>query len=124
MDVQLGGRRVVVMSGDAHGLRIHYHPDPKRRAQARQLSIVEFICSGLRPRLWSGAEPGDPTLDPRRYVLGRPGAGMLTVDPQASAGRSVTLRAIDVDAGRPPDAFPPLRVGFAPGDDRAAATAT
>jgi PhoD-like phosphatase len=121
MDVQLGGRRVLVMSGDAHGLRVHYHPDPRARPQAARLAVVEFICAGLRARLWSGAMPGDPSLDPRRYVLGKSGAGMLVVDPPGTADRSVTLRAIDVDAALPADAFPPLRIGFAPGDDRRAA---
>ena len=121
MDVQLGGRRVLVMSGDAHGLRIHYHPDPSDRPQAARLSVVEFICAGLRARLWSGAAPGDPSLDPRRYVLGKSGAGMLVVDPPGTGARSVTLRAIDVDAALPADAFPPLRIGLSPGDDQAAA---
>jgi hypothetical protein len=123
MDVQLGGRRVVVLSGDAHGLRIHYHPDPRRRPAAGRLSIVEFICSGLRPGLYAAAVPTDPTLDPRRHVIGRPGAGMLIVEPAGSPGRSVTLRAIAVERALPPDAFPPLRLNFGPGDDRAAAAA-
>ena len=121
MDVQLGGRRVVVLSGDAHGLRIHYHPDPRERPPARSLSIVEFICSGLRPGLWTAANPTDPTLDPRRHVLGRPGGGMLVIEPPGSPGRSLTMRAIQVEQTQPPDAFPPLRLGFAPGDDRRAA---
>ena len=64
MDVQLDGRRVVVLSGDAHGLRIHYHPDPRARPHARSLSIVEFICSGLRPGLWTASEPGRPHARP------------------------------------------------------------
>ena len=63
MDVQLGGRRVLVLSGDAHGLRVHYHPDPRSRPQAARLAVVELVCAGLRARLWSGAEPGDPSLD-------------------------------------------------------------
>ena len=123
MDVQLGGRRVVVMSGDAHGLRIHYHPDPRGRPQAGRLSVVEFNCSGLRPGIYAAADPTDRTLDPRRHVIGKPGAGMLVVDPAGSAGRSVTLRAISVDRAEPPDAFPPLRLDFAPGDDGRAAAA-
>jgi PhoD-like phosphatase len=123
MDVQLGGRRVVVLSGDAHGLRIHYHPDPRGRAEARTLSVVEFICSGLRPGLYAAADPADPTVDPRRHVIGHPGAGMLIVEPPGSPGRSITLRAINVVRARPPDAFPPLRLGFGPGDDRRAAAA-
>jgi hypothetical protein len=123
MDVQLGGRRVLVMSGDAHGLRIHYHPDPRERQGAGGLSVVEFICSGLRPGLYTASNPADPTLDPRRHVIGKPGAGMLVVEPPGSAGRSVTLRAISVDRAEPPDAFPLLRLGFAPGADRRAAAA-
>ena len=120
MDVQLGGRRVLVMSGDAHGLRVHYHPDPRARPQAARLAVVELVCAGLRARLWSGAEPGDRSLDPGRYVLGKSGAGMLVIDPPGTADRSVTVRAIDVDAALPANAFPPLRIGFAPGDDRRA----
>jgi hypothetical protein len=56
-------------------------------------------------------------------VIGRPGAGMLVIEPAGAAGRSVTLRAITVDRAEPPDAFPPLRLEFAPGDDRRAAAA-
>jgi hypothetical protein len=123
MDVQLGGRRVVVMSGDAHGLRIHHHPDPLGRPRAEPLSVVEFICSGLRPGLYAAADPADPTVDPRRHVIGHPGAGMLVIDPPGAPGRSVTLRAINVDRARPPDAFPPLRLDYAPGNDRRAAAA-
>jgi hypothetical protein len=123
MDVQLGGRRVLVMSGDAHGLRIHYHPDPLGRPAAEPLSVVEFICSGLRPGLYAAADPADPTVDPRRHVIGHPGAGMLVIEPPGSPGRSVTLRAINADRARPPDAFPPLRLGCAPGNDRRAAAA-
>jgi len=120
MDLQLEGRRVVVLSGDAHGLRVHYHPDPAGRPAAARLSIVEMICSGLRPRLWSGAVPTDPSLDHRRYVLNHPGAGMIEIEPPGTPSRSVTMRAINARASDPPDAFPPLRVSFAPGDDRAA----
>jgi PhoD-like phosphatase len=123
MDVQLGGRRVLVMSGDAHGLRIHYHPDPLGRPAAEPLSIVEFICSGLRPGLYTEADPADPTVDPRRHVIGHPGAGMLVIEPPGSPGRSVTVRAINADRARPPDAFPPLRLDCAPGNDRRAAAA-
>jgi PhoD-like phosphatase len=121
MDVQLGGRRVVVLSGDAHGLRMHYHPDPRGRPRAASLSVTEFICSGLRPGLWTASNPDDPTLDPRRHVLGRPGGGMLVIDPPGAAGRSLTMRAIQVEEDQPLDAFPPLRLGYAPGDDRRAA---
>jgi hypothetical protein len=121
MDVQLGGRRVVVLSGDAHGLRMHYHPDPRGRPRAASLSVTEFICSGLRPGLWTASNPDDPTLDPRRHVLGRPGGGMLVIDPPGAAGRALTMRAIQVEEDQPLDAFPPLRLGYAPGDDRRAA---
>jgi hypothetical protein len=82
---------------------------------------VELVCAGLRARLWSAAGPHDSSLDPRRYVLGRSGAGMLVIDPPGGSERGVTLRAIDVDAALPADAFPPLRIAFAPGDDRRAA---
>ena len=121
MDVQLGGRRVVVLSGDAHGLRIHYHPDPRGRQKAGSLSVVEFICSGLRPGLWTASNPTDPTLDPLRHVIGRPGGGMLVVDPPGPANRSLTMRAIQVEETQPFDAFPPLRLDVAPGNDRRAA---
>jgi PhoD-like phosphatase len=122
MDQQLRGRRVVVLSGDAHGLRIHYHPDPGTRFGAAGLSIVEFICSGLRPLLWSGPVPTDPTLDTRRNVTGHPGAGLMEIDPPGAAGRSIVLRAVNAVRSEPLDAFPPLRIGFRPGDDPAAAT--
>jgi PhoD-like phosphatase len=115
VDVQLTGRRVLVLSGDAHGLRMHHHPDPAGRPEAAQLPVVEFICSGLRPELWSAARQGDPSLDRSRYVLGVPGAGMLVVDPPGATPRTVTLRAIDARAGHRFDAFAPLRLPFAPG---------
>ncbi len=114
MDQQLGGRRVVILSGDAHGMRIHYHPDPRDRSQARGLTVVEFVCSGLRARLWSMNRPGDPTVDPRRRVEGHSGLGMMSIDPPLTADRTIELRAINGDAG-PIDLFPPLRIGFAPG---------
>jgi hypothetical protein len=123
MDLQLEGRRVVILSGDAHGLRVHYHPDPLGRPTAARLSIVEMICAGLRPRSWAGAVPTDPSLDRRRYVVGHPGAGMIVIDPPEGRSRRVTLRAINGRANEPPDAFPPLRVSFTPGDDRAAGRA-
>lgn len=122
MDAQLGGRRVVVLSGDAHGLRIHYHPDPSGRGQAARLSIVEFICSGLRPLLWSGPVPTDPTLDARRSVIGHPGGGLIEIDPDGAPDRSIVLRAVNARESDPVDAFPPLRIGFRPADDRAAAS--
>jgi hypothetical protein len=46
---------------------------------------------------------------------------MLVVDEPATAGRSLTLRAIQVKSAEPFDAFPPLRLDFAPGNDRRAA---
>jgi PhoD-like phosphatase len=114
MDTQLRGKRVIVLSGDAHGLRVHYHPDPGRRRRAATLRVVEFICSGLRPREWSGPVPTDPTLDPQRHVIGHPGAGLIEIDPPRPGGRSITLRAVNARASDPVDAFPPLRLAFGP----------
>ena len=113
-DLQLRGKRVVILSGDAHGLRVHYHPDPAGRHAANGLSVVEMICSGLRPRLWSGPVPTDPSLDPKRNVTGVPGGGMIAIDPPGTLERSLVLRAISARASDPPDAFPPLRLPFAP----------
>ena len=62
--------------------------------------------------------PGDG--GPAVALLGHPGAGMIEIDPPGAPSRSVTLRAVNARASDPPDAFPPLRVSFAPGDDRAA----
>jgi hypothetical protein len=109
---QDAGRRVVILSGDAHGLRVHYHRRPSHTDT--DSPVVEFICSGLRPRRWSGAATGDPTLDPQRNVLGRAGAGLLTVDSLATPDRQVTLRAISGDDGGSPDLFPPLILPFRP----------
>jgi hypothetical protein len=64
--------------------------------------------------VWSGAQLPDPTLDPRRNVLGRYGGGMLDVDPPATPARTVTLRAISGNIGRPGDLFPPLVFPFEP----------
>lgn len=114
MDAQIRGKRVVILSGDAHSMRIHYHPDPADRREARGLSVVEFVCAGLQARTWSGAEPGDPTLDPLRHVLGKSGLGMATVDPPATRRRSLTLRAIASDERDPVDLFPPLHLPFHP----------
>jgi hypothetical protein len=114
MSVQLQGRRVIVLSGDAHSLRINNHPDPLRRRNARDMRITEFICSGLRPRLWSGAEVDDRTVDRSRYVLGVPGAGLVEIDAPGAARRKVTMRAIDAWAGRPLDAWQPLVLPFSP----------
>jgi phosphodiesterase/alkaline phosphatase D-like protein len=113
MRTQARGARVVILSGDAHGMRIHRHPYPDR-IRARGPAVIEFICSGVRPRVWSGAELPDPTLDPRRNVLGRYGGGMLEVDAPGNADRRVTLRAISGNVGRPGDLFPPLVLPFEP----------
>jgi hypothetical protein len=117
MDAQLRGVRVVILSGDAHGLRIHHHPDPAVRAQAAGLSIVEFICSGLSPRSWEPATVDDGTLDPLRSVMHHRGLGMIDIDPAGTPGRSVTLRAISGDQGGPDDLFPPLVLDYAPTPD-------
>ncbi len=117
MDLQLRGVRVVILSGDAHGFRIHHHPDPAGRHAADGLSVVEFICSGLAPRSWSGPMAGDPTLDTARFVLGHKGLGMITVEPPAASNRAVRLRAISGQPTGPIDLFPPLRLAFAPEPD-------
>jgi PhoD-like phosphatase len=110
--VQIGGRRVVILAGDAHGLRIHHHPDPAGRAGAP--AVVEFICSGLRARTWSMNDPGDPSIDPTRRVRGKSGLGMIIVDPADQPDRRVTLRAIAGDYDDPLDLFRPLELPFAP----------
>ncbi len=117
MDAQLRGVRVVILSGDAHGLRIHHHPDPAARAQAAGLSIVEFVCSGLSPRSWEPATTDDGTLDPLRTVMQHRGLGMIDIDPAGTPGRSVTLRAISGEEGGPDDLFPPLVLDYAPTPD-------
>jgi hypothetical protein len=118
MDAQLRGVRVVVLSGDAHGLRIHHHPDPAARPRTAGLSIVEFVCSGLSPRSWEPATADDGTLDPQRSVMQRRGLGMIDIDPPGTPGRSVTLRAISGEEGGPDDLFPPLVLDYAPTPDR------
>jgi hypothetical protein len=117
MDAQLRGVRVVILSGDAHGLRIHHHPDPAGRAQAAGLSVVEFVCSGLSPRSWDPAIVGDGTLDPERSVMLHRGLGMIDIDPPGTPARSVTLRAISGEEGGPDDLFPPLVLDYAPTPD-------
>ena len=119
MDAQLRGVRVVVLSGDAHGLRIHHHPDPGARARAAGLSIVEFVCSGLSPRSWEPATADDGTLDPQRSVMQHRGLGMIDIDPPGTPGRSITLRAISGEDGGPDDLFPPLVLHYAPTPDGA-----
>jgi hypothetical protein len=115
-DVQLSGKRVVIVSGDAHGLRVHYHPDPAGRPEIDGIPIVEFICSGLEARTWSGAVPNDPTLDGARNVLGTSGLGLVEVAPKSSPNRTVKLRAINARRvqGRAFDLFPPLVLPFRP----------
>jgi phosphodiesterase/alkaline phosphatase D-like protein len=115
-DVQLRGKRVVIISGDAHGLRVHHHPDPQARPEASDMSVVEFVCSGLEARTWSPAVAGDESLDPTRSVMGTSGLGLVVIDPPDATGRKVTLRAI---AARPQsagslDLFPPLALPFRP----------
>lgn len=107
---QLAGKRVLIVSGDAHGQRIHYHPDPAGRAGTARSPVIEFICSGLRARDWSMATRGDPTLDPQRSITGHSGLGLIEIDPPWVPGRRVALRAVNGDAG-PLDLFPPLVVG-------------
>jgi hypothetical protein len=113
MEAQLRGKRVVIVSGDAHSLRVHHHPDPLDRPAAQGLRVTELICSGLRAELWSGAAPGDPTLDPARHRLGVSGGGVIEIDPPGPR-RSVTLRAIDARPGTPYDVWEPLVLPFAP----------
>jgi len=115
-DVQLSGKRVVIVSGDAHGLRVHYHPDPAQRPAAEGIPVVEFICSGLEARTWSRAAPNDPTLDAARHVLGTSGLGLVEVGSPAAASRKVKLRAIKARpvVGKAFDLFPPLVLPFRP----------
>lgn len=115
-DIQLTGKRVVIVSGDAHGLRVHYHPDPAERPEADGVPVVEFICSGLQARSWSGAAVDDPTLDPARSVLGTSGLGLVEVGSPAAATRKVKLRAITARpvVGKSFDLFPPLVLPFRP----------
>ena len=112
-DHQLGGRRVVILSGDAHGMRVHHHPDPKQRPGTAAMPVVEFVCSGLRARAWSMNLPGDPTVDHLRRVEGKSGLGMISIDPSSVSKRQITLRAIAGDPG-PLDLFPPLTLPFGP----------
>jgi hypothetical protein len=111
-DVQADGRRVLLLSGDAHSMRIHHHPDPLGRPDVP--AVVEFICSGLRARLWNGAPPGDPTVDETRHVLERSGTGLVVVDPEGTKLRRITLRAIGAGEADPLDLFPPLVLPFQP----------
>lgn len=108
---QLRGKRVLILSGDAHGQRIHYHPDPAGRPRTTRAPVIEFICSGLRAGDWSMATEGDPTLDPLRSVTGRSGLGLIEIDPPGTARRQVVIRSINGDAGKL-DLFPQLVVRF------------
>jgi hypothetical protein len=115
-DVQLSGKRVVIVSGDAHGLRVHYHPDPGGRPETGGIPVVEFICSGLEARTWNRAVSNDPTLDGARNVLGTSGLGLVEVDPASRTNRTVKLRAINARRvqGEAFDLFPPLVLPFRP----------
>jgi PhoD-like phosphatase len=114
-EVQADGRRVLVVSGDAHGMRIHRHPDPARELTfASTAPVVEFICSGLRAALWSASPPDDPTVDSSRNVLGFSGAGLVVVDPPQARRRRITLRAVGAGENDPVDLFPPLSLPFEP----------
>ena len=104
------------MSGDAHGLRVHYHPDPAVRAETADIPVVEFICSGLEAQTWSGAAPNDPTLDLARNVLETSGLGLVQVGAASSLNRKVKLRAINARpvVNKAYDLFPPLVLPFRP----------
>jgi len=121
MGLQLRGTRVVILSGDAHGLRIHRHPDPADRPGADGLSVVEFICSGLAPHSWSLPAPHDATLDRTRIVMNHRGLGMIDIDAPGTPQRSLRLRAISGEQSGPTDLFPPLRLSVAPTPDPASA---
>ncbi|HSS53509.1 MAG TPA: alkaline phosphatase D family protein [Gaiellales bacterium] len=114
MDAQLRGKRVLIVSGDCHSLRIDQHPDPQGRPEAAGMRITEFTCAGIRCELWSGAAPGDPNVDRSRYKLNVSGAGLIEIDPPGAADRTITLRAIDATAGRPLDTWQPLVLPFKP----------
>jgi hypothetical protein len=112
MDTQLGGRRVLIMSGDAHGFRVHLHPDPARRPEATGLGVAEFICSGIRARSWSNAVREDETVIRTRML--RSGLGLIDIDPPLTANRSVTLRAISGERAGTLDLFAPVVLPFLP----------
>jgi PhoD-like phosphatase len=112
--LQSEGRRVLIVSGDAHSMRIHHHPDPLSGLDS-PTPVIEFICAGLRALLWSGAPEDDPTVDPERNVLRHSGAGMVVVDPPGASSRGITLRAIGARDDGPVDLFPQLRLPFSPG---------
>jgi hypothetical protein len=113
-DVQLSGRRVMIVSGDSHGFRIHHHPDPAQRREAAGLSVVEFVCAGLEAQTWTPAVAGDPTLDRTRSVMRTSGLGLVAIDPPGAARRSVILRAIAARPREGPNLFRPLVLPFRP----------
>jgi hypothetical protein len=115
-DIQVSGKRVVIASGDAHGLRVHYHPDPAGRPETDGVPVVEFICSGLEAQTWNGAAKHDPTLDAGRSVLGTSGLGLIEIGAPASTDRKIKLRAITARpvVGNRYDLFPPLVLPFRP----------
>ena len=113
-DVQLSGKRVVILSGDSHGVRVHHHPDPAGRPQTAGFSVVELVCAGLEARTWTDAVHADQTVDAARRVMQRSGVGLVAVDPPGTAGRSVTLRGISSHPGQALDLFAPLVLPFRP----------
>jgi hypothetical protein len=113
-DIQLSGKRVLIVSGDAHSLRVHNHPDPLRRTEAEGMRVTEFVCSGIRADSWSGATLTDPTLDRTRYRVGVSGAGLVEIGAPSDRDRQVTLRAITADPQLAPDAWSRLVLPFRP----------
>jgi hypothetical protein len=112
-DVQLAGRRVLIITGDCHSLRVNELPDPLNRPAASDMRVTEFVCAGIRAELWEAAAPHDPTVDRSRYLLGQSGAGMIEIDAPGAADRTITLRAI-ASSGSRIDAWHPLVLPFAP----------
>ena len=107
MDAQLRGVRVAILSGDAHGLRIHHHPDPAARAQAAGLWIVGFVCSGLSPGSWELRDRQRPHRRPAAIGHASPRPGHDGHRSAGTPGRSVTLRAISGDQSEPDDLSQP-----------------
>ncbi|MGN6378150.1 MAG: alkaline phosphatase D family protein [Gaiellales bacterium] len=113
MDTQLRGRRVLILSGDCHSLRINQLPDPEGRQAAAGMRVTEFVCAGIRAELWEAAAPDDHTVDRSRYVLGQSGSGLVEIDAPGATQRSITLRAI-TSSGPHLDAWRPLVLPFSP----------
>ena len=113
--IQRGGRRVIILSGDAHSFRVHYHPYPTAQRDPAGPAVIEMICSGLRSKGLATALPGDPTLDPARNVQARSGMGSIEIDPPGTPDRQIRLRVISGDEHGTGDLFPPLVVPFLPG---------